>query len=250
MTPPALLEVRALSKRYGETVALDGADITFTAGMVHAVLGENGSGKSTLVKLLSGIVAPSSGSILIEGTPVTSFLPVALQRRGVGTVFQEVLIAPDRSVADNILLGVDGLWRRRVRLNARGARAAELMAEVARTAIDVAQPAAALPLAQRQLVVLARALAKHPRILILDEVTAALDYADRESVFAFMRRFTASGGCIIFITHRIDEVTELSDRLVILRSGRVVRTLARDELDVPSLLGLMAPERLEATDAA
>ncbi|MGH7122604.1 MAG: ATP-binding cassette domain-containing protein [Acetobacteraceae bacterium] len=250
MTAPPLLEVRALSKRYGETVALDGADISFTAGTVHAVLGENGSGKSTLVKLLSGIVAPSNGSIVIDNVPVDSFLPLALQRRGVGTVFQEVLIAPDRSVADNILLGIDGLFRRHIPRAGRRQVAAELLARVARTPIDVAGPAGALKLAQRQLVVLARALAKRPRILILDEVTAALDYADRESVFAFMRQYTAAGGLIIFITHRIDEVTELSDRITVLRSGRVVRTLVRGEVDVATLLGLMAPARLDAADAA
>ena len=250
MTIPPLLEVRALSKRYGETVALDRADITFSAGMVHAVLGENGSGKSTLVKLLSGIVAPSAGSILIEGLPVTRFLPRALQQRGIGTVFQEVLIAPERSVADNILLGIDGLFRRHVPRKVRRPMAAGLLAEVTRTAIDVALPAGTLPLAQRQLVVLARALARRPRVLILDEVTAALDYADRELVFAFMRRFTAAGGSIIFITHRIDEVTDLSHRITVLRSGRVVRTLAQAEPDAARLLDLMAPARLEAADAA
>jgi ribose transport system ATP-binding protein len=246
-----MLHVSRLSRRYGETVALDGADIAFAAGTVHAVLGENGSGKSTLVKILAGIVAPSGGSVAIDGVPVTRFEPVALQRRGVGTVFQEVLIAPDRSVADNVLLGIDGLFRRRVPRHARAALAGELLARVTQSPIDVAASAGALPLAQRQVVVLARALAKAPRILVLDEVTAALDYADRDAVFAFMRRYTAEGGLIIFITHRIDEVTDLADRITILRSGRVVRTLARGEASVVNLLALMAPATLDASaDAA
>jgi ribose transport system ATP-binding protein len=246
----ALLTVENLSRRYGETVALDRAGIAFSPGTIHVVLGENGSGKSTLVKILSGIVAPSGGGVVLDGVPVTRFEPVALQRMGVGTVFQEVLIAPDRSVADNILLGVDGLLVRRVPRARRASLAVELLAQVSRAPIDVAAPAGALPLAQRQLVVLARALAKKPRVLILDEVTAALDFADRDAVFAFMRRFVAAGGLIIFITHRIDEVQDLGDAITVLRGGRVVRTLARGEVDVPALLALMAPATLDALDNA
>jgi ribose transport system ATP-binding protein len=247
--PGALLEVAGLSKRYGETVALDGVDIAFAPGTIHAVLGENGSGKSTLVKILSGIVAPTSGSVAIEGRAVRKFRPVALQDRGVGTVFQEVLIAPDRSVADNILLGVDGLVRRGVPRAERREMVEELLAYVSRRPIEPNAPAGALPLAQRQLVVLARAFAKAPRVLVLDEATAALDYADRNTVFACMREFAANGGLILFITHRIDEVMDLADHITILRSGRVVRTLARGEADVPALLALMAPVTLDA-DAA
>jgi len=245
------LRVTGLTKHYGETVALRGADIAFAAGTVHAVLGENGSGKSTLVKILAGIVAPTAGRVSIDGVDVKHFQPVALQSLGIGTVFQEVLIAPDRSAADNVLLGIDGLFRRRVPRAQRPGLAAALLARVTHSRIDVAAPAGALPLAQRQLVVLARALAKNPRVLILDEVTAALDYGDRAAVFAFMRRFTAEGGLIIFITHRIDEVLELADRISILRSGRVVRTLAQGELPVSGLLALMAPATLDASaDAA
>jgi len=244
----ALLQVAALSKRYGETVALDGADIAFAPGTIHVVLGENGSGKSTLVKILSGIVAPSSGRVTLGGVEISRFEPVALQALGVSTVLQEVLIAPDRSVADNILLGLDGLFVRRVRRARRAALAAELLAKVFHGTIDVSATCGTLPLAQRQLIVLARALGKQPRVLILDEVTAALDFADRDAVFAFMRGFAAGGGLIVFITHRIDEVQELGDAITVLRSGRVVRTLARGEVDVPTLLSLMAPATL--ADAA
>ena len=247
----SVLEVAGLSKRYGETVALDGAAIAFQAGSIHAVLGENGSGKSTLVKILSGIVAPSGGSVRLGGVAVTDFRPVAMQALGIGTVFQEVLIAPDRSVADNVLLGIDGLFTRGVPRAGRAALAASLLARVTRTPMEVSANAGALALAQRQLVVLARALAKQPRVLILDEVTAALDYGDRDAVFAFMRAFAAEGGLILFITHRIDEVTALADRVTVLRSGRVVRTFARGEVDVPGLLALMAPATLDAlADAA
>src|SRR6185437_10255335 len=108
----AMLEVDDLSKSYGETQALDGATIAFAPSTIHAILGENGSGKSTLVKLLSGIVAPTRGAIRIDGRVAARFSPAAFQAQGLATVFQEVLIAPDRSVADNILLGRDGLLTR------------------------------------------------------------------------------------------------------------------------------------------
>src|SRR5258706_12738254 len=108
-----MLDVEDLSKNYGETLALEGARLRFAPGSIHAVLGENGSGKSTLVKLLSGVLPPTRGAIRVEGQRIARFTPAAVQRLGVATVFQEVLVAPDRSVADNILLGYDRLWRRR-----------------------------------------------------------------------------------------------------------------------------------------
>jgi len=237
-----VLETLDLARRYGQTLALDGVSLRFQPGSIHAVLGENGSGKSTLVKLLAGIVPPSAGEIRIDGAPVRRFAPARMQALGLATVFQEVLVAPDRSVTDNILLGLDGLVRRHVPRSERRQLAARVLAEIARTPVDPDAPAGALPLAARQLVVLARALARSPRILILDEATAALDFADREAVFRRMERFAAAGGLILFISHRMDEVTRLADRVSVLRSGRLVATLERAEAQPGRLLALMAPE--------
>ncbi len=236
-----MLDIEDLSKNYGETQALEGATLGFTPGTVHAILGENGSGKSTLVKLLSGIVAPSRGAIRIDGKSVTRFAPQAFQGHGLATVFQEVLVAPDRSVVDNVLLGCDGLFARRVPRTRRRQLAAEALAPVARTAIDLDAPAGSLPLAARQLVVLARALVRRPRILILDEVTAALDFADREAVFVTMETFARDGGLILFISHRMDEVMRLAHRVTVLRNGRIIDTLDRANATSEQLLGLMAP---------
>ena len=236
-----MLEVADLSKHYGQTVALDRASLAFAAGTIHAILGENGSGKSTLVKLLSGIVPPSHGTVRVEGRTVRRFEPAALQALGIATVFQEVLVAPDRSVTDNVLLGMDGMVRRRVKRAARRETALRALAPVARTPVDPDALAGRLPLAARQLVVLARARAREPRILILDEVTAALDFADREAVFQMMEGFARAGGLVLFISHRMDEVIRLADQVTVLRSGRVVDTLGRGAATADHLLRLMAP---------
>lgn len=240
-----MLDIRGVSKRYGETVALSNASIAFRAGTIHTILGENGSGKSTLVKLLSGVVQPDAGTIEVDGKAFTGRNPAAFQAAGFATVFQEVLVAPDRSVADNILLGMDGLLTRRIPRNRRSEMAAEVLQRFAVTSVPLDELAGNLPLAAQQLVVLARAVVRKPRILILDEVTAALDFADRESVFRLMRELAESGVLILFITHRMDEVMSLSDRITILRGGQVVRTEEKGQSTAEGLLRAMAPQTAE-----
>ena len=222
-------------------MALSEATIAFRAGTIHTILGENGSGKSTLVKLLSGIVQPDGGTITVDGKAFAGRRPADFQAAGFATVFQEVLIAPDRSVTDNILLGLDGLIHRRVPRDKRRETAQAALSRFAVTDVPLDALAGNLPLAAQQLIVLARAVVRRPRILILDEVTAALDYADRESVFALMRQLAAEGSILLFITHRMDEVMSLSDRISILRSGKVVRTEERGVSTPAELLKAMAP---------
>jgi ABC-type sugar transport system ATPase subunit len=237
-----MLEIENVSKRYGETVALFEATITFRAGTVHTILGENGSGKSTMVKLLSGIVQPDGGTIRLDGRPFAGNAPADFQKAGFATVFQEVLIAPDRTVTDNILLGLDGLITRRIPRDKRRETAAAALGRFAVTDVPLDAAAGSLPLAAQQLIVLARAVVRKPRILILDEVTAALDYADRESVFKLMRQLAAEGCLLLFITHRMDEVMSLSDRISILRGGRVVKTEDCGVSTPAELLKAMAPQ--------
>ena len=237
-----MIALEGVAKRYGETVALHGIDVDMAAGHVHTILGENGSGKSTLVKLLSGVVQPDRGTIRLDGQAVALSDPAAARHHGIATVFQEVLLAPARTVLDNIFLGHDGLWVRRLPLHRRRGVAEAVLARFARSMPDLSARGGDVPLAQQQLVVLARALVREPRILILDEVTAALDVADRDVLFEALRGFVADGKLVVFISHRLDEVRRLSDRVTVLRSGRAVETLDRAQVTSERLLQLMIPD--------
>lgn len=223
-------------------MALDDVSVAFRAGQVHTILGENGSGKSTLVKLLTGVVEPNAGTVEVDGQPVRLRDPAQAREHGIATVFQEVLLAPERSVLDNIFLGYDGLWRRALPLARRAGIAEAALARITATKLDLDRRGADLPLAQQQLVVLARALVRDPRILILDEATAALDFADRDVLFAAIRELVAGGRLVLFISHRMDEVQALSDRVTVLRSGRAIETLEGGEITPARLLALMIPE--------
>lgn len=245
-----MLSLEGVGKRYGETVALQAIDIVMASGHVHTILGENGSGKSTLVKLLSGVVHPDVGSIRLDDRQVVLADPAAARRHGIATVFQEVLLAPARTVLDNIFLGHDGLIRRRLPSSRRREVAKETLARFARTMPDLDARGGALPLAQQQLVVLARAMVREPRILILDEVTAALDVMDRDMLFEALRAFVEAGRLVLFISHRLDEVQRLSDRVTVLRNGHAIETLNRTEVTSERLLRLMIPDAQVRVHAA
>lgn len=235
------LTVSHLTKRYGETLALSDASVTFRPG-IHTILGENGSGKSTMLKILSGVVSQSEGTVALNDRAISPRTPRDMHDLGLSTVFQEMLVAPHRTVVENIFLGYDGPLKRRIEKSARAPLASALLAQIARFPIPLSAPAGELPLASQQLIVLARALVRLPSILLLDEATAALDYADRDLVFSAIEDYAAAGNIVIFISHRLEEVRRLSDRVTVLRSGRVVETLARDDITTGRLLKLMAPE--------
>lgn len=235
-----LLEIRDLWKSYGETRALRGLDLRGRAGTVHTVFGENGSGKSTMVKILSGIIAPDKGEILLDGTPIHRYEPKAIHNLGIVPVLQEVLIAPNRSVLDNIFLGFDGLLRRKISRTQRYEVATATLANITNTRIDLDAVAGTLPLAQQQLVVIARAFVYAPRILILDEATAALDIEERDTLFKAVNQFVADGRLVIFISHRVDEVLQLSHDVTVLHIGRNIASVPREELSAARLLDLVS----------
>jgi ABC-type sugar transport system ATPase subunit len=241
VSPPAdvVLEVAGLAKSFGATQALRDCSLDLRRGEVHAIMGENGSGKSTLVKILSGVHRPDGGTVTVGGEQVP-FLssPRAAGTAGIATVFQEILAVGQQSVLENIWLGSDGLLRRRVPKDERVARARETLGElVDLPRLDVA--ANELALSDRQATCIARALVRNPKVLILDEATSALDVATRERLFGVLERLRARGASILFISHRMDEVEEIADRVTVLRSGRSVATLRRGEATPRELVALM-----------
>jgi ABC-type sugar transport system ATPase subunit/ribose/xylose/arabinose/galactoside ABC-type transport system permease subunit len=253
--PSALLAIEGVTKSFGPTVALRDCSLELAAGTVHALMGENGSGKSTLVKILSGVHRADGGLVRIESVPLRARSPRAAVAAGVATVFQEVQCVPGQSVFDNLWLGTDGILRSS-QAGDRPERARAVLTELLGSCPDLSAPAGSLSLSERQAVAICRALLRQPKVLILDEATSALDVATRDRLFTAVRTLTSAGGAVLFISHRMDEVTEIADRVTVLRSGESVATLDRDEAQIGRLVELMTggehlvQEAAEASDAA
>ncbi|MCV9993466.1 sugar ABC transporter ATP-binding protein [Paeniglutamicibacter sp. ZC-3] len=235
---PLGLVLAGVSKRFGATRALIDGDLHLRPGEIHTLLGENGSGKSTLVKIMGGVHRPDSGTLTLDGVLATSQSPRAAMDLGIATVFQEVLTAGSQSVLENVWLGSHGTFRRRLGRAEQRAIAGEVLASIAGE-IPLDLPAGQLSLSERQAVCIARALVRKPKVLILDESTASLDVQSRDRLFVQMRRLAAEGTAILFISHRMDEVAEISDRVTVLRSGRTVSTVERAELSINGLISDM-----------
>jgi ribose transport system ATP-binding protein len=216
-TAPALLRVEDVSKRYGSVVALESADLTVQPGEIHALLGANGAGKSTLVKILAGVVSADTGRIEVDGDPLDLAGPNDAMRAGIATVFQDPSLIPDLTVEGNLrMTGIDASrvrdWLEQMDLE-----------------IDFDLLIKELPLPVLRLLDLARALAHEPRLLVLDEITAALPTDQAEQVFQLMRAWRDRGRSVLFITHRLSEVLRTCDRATILRDGAHVDTLIPGE---------------------
>jgi len=235
----SLFEMRGISKRYGGVRALQQADLLVEAGRIHAVLGENGAGKSTLIKIIAGVVAPDEGTLRLDGQAVAFASPAAASAAGIACIFQELSLIPDLSVADNIAISNPP---RRFGLIHR--RAQRRMAEesLARAGAEDIHPLARvkdLSLSRRQMVEIAKALARRPRLLILDEATSALTASDVDKVVAVLRRLRAEGLALIYISHRMHEIAELADECTVFCNGRSVASFAagtRTDAEVVELM--------------
>ncbi len=229
--PPAapVLEVRALAKQFPGARALDGVSLAFRAGEVHGIIGENGAGKSTLMKILAGVYRPSEGEVLRYGTPVALDHPSEAARLGIAMVHQELNLVGELSVADNIFLG-----RERTRLGLLRRHASERAARELLQAVGADLPphrlVRMLPIAQQQMVEIAKALGLDARVLILDEPTAVLSEPEVHQLFALIRRLTQRGVTVLYISHLLPEVLAICDRISVLRDGQLVTTLDRADL--------------------
>lgn len=237
-----LVAFRGLRRNFGETIALADCSFGILPGEIHALVGENGSGKSTLIKILSGILPESGGELIWDGKVTRIADPRDAQQAGIATVFQETLVLDQLSVRDNIVLGLDHLFRRVQSTAEETRRVRETLDTIGMGALDPELPVAALSLAQRQGVTIARALMRPWRLLVLDESTSALDVDARDRLFEALRRFRGEGRSILFVSHRMDEILDIADRSTVLRAGRTVATLARAETTTNMLLELMSTQ--------
>lgn len=238
MTDEPLLKLRGITKRFRSVTALDAVDFTVRAGEIHALLGENGAGKSTLIKVLTGVYAPDTGSLALVGAPISPVSPKEAETVGISTVYQEVNLIPALSVAENIALGRQPGRCGFVNWGAIRRHAREAL-ERLEIDCDVDAELGSLSVALQQMVAIARALDLRAKLLVLDEPTASLDANEVAELFGVMRRLRAEGLGIVFVTHFLDQVYAVSDRITVLRNGRLVGEFATAELPRLSLVGKM-----------
>lgn len=229
-----VLEVRGISKRFDATQALSEASIDLHAGEVHALVGENGAGKSTLINIMTGIHQPDAGSIWVDGQPVVLHSAADAQALGIAAIHQEPLIFPDLNVAENIFTGQHGrtAW---ISWAALHREAGALLGQLD-VKLDPAMPASYLSVATQQAVEIARAMSLDLRVLIMDEPTAALSAHEVSRLFAQVRQLASRGVAVLFISHRLDEVFEIADRITVFRDGRRVSTASRADVSEAGLV--------------
>ena len=235
-----LLDVQGLRKSFGGTPVLTRVDLALLAGEVHVLLGENGAGKSTLTKILSGVHSPDAGKILLAGRPVTFRNPAEAQNAGIALMHQEPQFFPELTIAENIFLGRQPTRGplKAVDWNTMNRQAAALLDDLG-VSLDPKRRMQGLSVASQQMVEMARALSLDARVLIMDEPTAALTPGEVADLFRIMRQVKAKGAAVVFISHRLEEVFEIGDRITVLRDGAMVGTVLPRETDRDEIIRLM-----------
>lgn len=234
-----LLALRRAAKSFGGVRALRGVDFELRAGEVHALLGENGAGKSTLIKIITGAHQPDGGEIVVGGETVSGLTPTRSQALGIACIYQQPALFADLTVAENIGLRLEpsGAWRR-IDWAGRRARAKELLARVGATISPEAE-VRTLSMPEQQLVEIACAIGSGARIVIMDEPTASLTRQEQERLFTVVREMRAAGTGVIYISHRLEEITALADRVTVLRDGESVGTQSIANVSEAGLIKLM-----------
>src|SRR5262245_8288930 len=241
----ALLAADAISKSFAGVRALKGVSFTLAPGEVHALVGENGAGKSTLIKIITGAETPDAGTLTIAGHAVARMDPALSTSLGIRAIYQQPSLFPHLTVAENIALALErGAAWRRVDWRARARTAAALLERIG-APLDPGRPVESLSMPEQQIVEIAKAIGANAKILIMDEPTASLTDREVEHLFTIIGRLRAEGSGIIYISHRLEEVFAIADRVTVLRDGEIVATRARAEVDRGQLIRLMVGRELQ-----
>jgi galactofuranose transport system ATP-binding protein len=243
-----LLAARGISKNFPGVKALDSVDFELRAGEIHALMGENGAGKSTLIKVLTGVYGRDGGTILLEDKMIDSRSPQHAQQLGVSTVYQEVNLVPGLSIAENIYLGRQPTFFGKIRWREMNRRATAALARLDQN-IDVRRPLDSYSIAMQQMVAIARALDVQARVLVLDEPTSSLDAAEVGQLFKVMRRLAEQGLGVIFVTHFLEQVYEVSHRITVLRNGKLVGSYPTAQLPRIELIARMMGREVSEVSA-
>ena len=244
MSEKTILSVKDIVKTYPGVVAIDHVSFDVREGEVHALIGENGAGKSTLIKTLSGAITPDSGTITIDGKSFSSLTPATAKEQGISVIYQEFTLIPGISAAENVFLGektTPGIF---VDIKDRERRTKELFDQMG-VSLDPSQKVRSLSPAMQQIVEIAKAISKNVKILIMDEPTAPLTTNEVATLFRIIRDLKARGVTIIFISHRLEELFAVADRVTVMRDGQYVATKNIAEIDRPQLIAMMAGREMK-----
>jgi len=244
MSKPELLQMRDIAKSFVGVEVLHGVDLDLDAGEVHAIVGENGAGKSTLMKVLAGVHQPDRGTIRIDGEEVSFAHPHAAQAAGIGIIYQEFNLLPERTVAENVFVGREPVRHGIVDRRAMERSTATLLEDLGETSFGPRTLVRHLSVAQQQVVEIVKARSLDARILVLDEPTAALADHEVELLFALVRRLQEQGIGMLYISHRLREVFALARRITVLKDGAKVDTVPAAETDAGTLVNLMVGREL------
>ncbi len=248
MTGKNFLEMEAIHKRFGGTIALKNVSFSAVLGEIHAIVGENGAGKSTLMKILSGAILPDSGAIFIDSAAAELSAPHQANRLGVRAVHQEFSLVPHLTIAENILMGklpTRG-WRRLwIDWPAANRRAHQILSDLGFRGLEVRTRVSRLSVSHQQIVEIAKALAEKPDILILDEPSAVLSKEELALLFSLIRRLARERTLVLYISHRLEEVFEIADRISVLRDGELVGTVHKETVDQKALIRMMVGRPVE-----